>query len=115
MKNLPCIVAASGIAVVVLVTVASWLGVSFPYALVVSHIVAFTAAVGVVALFLNDYAPQSLRSETAFRVTEAKHKSKPAAPATVRQHHTAYPTRRSFAEEMTVLGLRKDSATLSLT
>jgi hypothetical protein len=117
MKNLPCIVALSGIFGVVLVTAASFLGLRVPYLFVVSHLVGFSVAAGVLALFLADYAPRKSRGLSPVWA-EAKPLAQPAEPARTRQRRAFRPPVRLYgdsapAEDMTFLNLRYEPATLS--
>ena len=117
MKNLPCIIASSALISLVLVTIAASLIDSFPYVLVVTHIIGFSGGAGLLSLFLADYAPRSCDAEVPAAQTERK--VKPVAPPVVRQRGMVVSTDHPFGaltdEAMATLGMCNDPATLSLT
>ena len=118
MKNLPCIIACSALVSLVLVTIAASLIDSFPYVLVVTHIIGFSGGAGLLSLFLADYAPRSC--DAAVPTAEAEYEVKPAVQTVVRQHGMVVSTEHPFGgaltdEAMATLGMCNDPATLSLT
>ena len=98
MKNLLGIVSLLAVASLAVLAVASVLGVSSPSWSVVTRIVGFSWAAGVLALFVTDYAPRRLNSYCA----EAKPEAVPVVRAAV------------TAEAMATLGLANDPATVSM-
>ena len=120
MKNLPCVIIFSTFATLVLVTVVSFLGVSFPFAGVAPNIAGFSCAAGVFALFVANCASRRSRSvAAAVRATESRRENKPAMPAAARRNSVApwieMRSDGSVADGgLATLGLRKDPATNSL-
>ena len=107
MKNLPGIISLFAIASLAVLAVASVLGVSSPSWSVVTRIVGFSWAAGVLAMFVTDYAPRhSYNVGAAVRTAEAM----PAVvPAQARPYAGA-----ATAEAMATFGLANDPATVSL-
>ena len=117
MKNLPCIIFLSAIASLLLLAVASALGVSIAYWSVAAHIGAFSGAAGVLAIFLTDYAPRrgynagpalpNAEAATALGVTRTVRSR--LAPANERPLDVTV-----IEGAMATLGLRNDPATVSI-
>jgi hypothetical protein len=112
MKNLLGIVSLLAVASLAVLAVASVLGVSSPSWPVVTRIVGFSWAAGVLALFVTDYAPRHTYNVSA-TVRAA------AVPAAVSPRRMVPATARRFAgaataEAMATLGLTNDPATVSL-
>ena len=107
MKNLPGIISLFAIASLAVLAVASVLGVSSPSWSVVTRIVGFSWAAGVLAMFVTDYAPRHTYNIGA---TECTAEAVPAVvPVQARPYAGAV-----TAEAMATLGLANDPATVSL-
>jgi hypothetical protein len=107
MKNLPGIISLFAIASLAVLAVASVLGFSSPSWSVVTRVVGFSWAAGVLAMFVTDYAPRhTYQVGAAARTAEAMPE---AVPAKARPYARAVP-----AEAMATLGLANDPATVSL-
>ena len=72
MKNLPCIIALSTIISLALLTACAVLGVSLPYALIASDIIAISCCAGVIAFFVAEYTPNRSRPYIELGVAEQK-------------------------------------------
>ena len=105
MKNLPGIISLFAIASLAVLAVASVLGVSSPSWSVVTRIVGFSWAAGVLAMFVTDYAPRHTYNIGATECTAD------AVPAVVPVQARPY---AGAAEAMATLGLANDPATVSL-
>ena len=105
MKNLPGIISLFAIASLAVLAVASVLGVSSPSWSVVTRIVGFSWAAGVLAMFVTDYAPRHTYNIGATECTAE------AVPAVVPVQARPY---AGAAEAMATLGLANDPATVSL-
>ena len=105
MENLPGIISLFAIASLAVLAVASVLGVSSPSWSVVTRIVGFSWAAGVLAMFVTDYAPRHTYNIGATECTAE------AVPAVVPVQARPY---AGAAEAMATLGLANDPATVSL-
>ena len=107
MKNLLGIISLFAIASLAVLAVAAVLGVSSPSWSVVTRIVGFSWAAGVLAMFVTDYAPRrSYNVGAAGCTVEAMRE---VVPAKARPYAGAV-----TAEAMATLGLANDPATVSL-
>ena len=107
MKNLLGIISLFAIASLAVLAVASVLGFSSPSWSLVTRVVGFSWAAGVLAMFVTDYAPRhSYNVGAAVRTAEAMPE---VVPAKARPYADA-----ATAEAMATLGLANDPATVSL-
>jgi hypothetical protein len=116
MKNLPCIIALSTIISLALLTACAVLGVSLPYALIASDIIAISCCAGVIAFFVAEYTPNRSRPYIELGVAEQKREF---APVTLSQRCVPRPVGLLVDDGITVnlmatLGLRREPATVSL-
>jgi hypothetical protein len=109
MKNLLGIISLFAIASLAVLAVASVLGVSSPSWPVVTRIVGFSWAAGVLALFVTDYAPRHTYNVGATVRTAAAVSSRRMIPVKARRFAGA-----ATAGAMATLGLANDPATISL-
>ena len=107
MKNLLGIISLFAIASLAVLAVASVLGVSSPSWSVVTRIVGFSWAAGVLAMFVTDYAPRHSYNVGAVGCPAAAEHE--VVPAKARPYAGAV-----TAEAMATLGLANDPATVSL-
>ncbi len=107
MKNLLGIISLFAIASLAVLAVASVLGVSSPSWSVVTRIVGFSWAAGVLAMFVTDYAPRHTYNVGAAGCTAEAMRE--VVPAKARPYAGAV-----TAEAMATLGLANDPATVSL-
>jgi hypothetical protein len=105
MKNLLGIISLFAIASLAVLAVASVLGFSSPSWSLVTRVIGFSWAAGVLAMFVTDYAPR--RSYSVGAVEPAAEAVPEIVPAKARPYADAVPAMATF-------GLANDPATVSL-
>ena len=105
MKNLLGIISLFAIASLAVLAVASVLGFSSPSWSLVTRVIGFSWAAGVLAMFVTDYAPR--RSYSVGAVEPAAEAVPAVVPAKARPYADAVPAMATF-------GLANDPATVSL-
>jgi hypothetical protein len=117
MKNYRCLVFLLPVVGLGFLGIASALGFSFPFALVAAHLVGFTCATGVLAIFLKDYAPRrrypsGTLYHTAGSEAGTAQPSRPVSRPSVRPARNG--PRTVKGNELPAFGLVNNPATLSI-